>query len=414
MPSSHPTAYYQELLRRYLADELSQEEVQELLHYIQASEQGAAAIAADRYDSFEQQLQSAPWLPAATSARMHQRLLEAIRQPAQQQTSLPLIPSFAGRSHTRKWWMAAAVLLPVAALLALLLHQRQKPATSLAQHYQADIAPGGDKAVLTLADGSTIVLDSAGNGTLAQQGSASIVKEAGALTYQAPSAATPGHPAAIAAPRDTTVQYNTLSTPRGGQFTITLPDGTRVWLNAASSLRYPVAFTGSSRIVVLIGEAYFDVAPNAQQPFLVRTGKVILDVLGTQFNIMAYGDEPVITTTLVTGAVKVNSPNSDAWPKPGEQAAVAHDGSIQVQRANIAVNTAWKNGRFSFQGADLPVLLRQFARWYNITIETHGTLKHYAFTGEVPRTAHLSVILKLLEANSIPYRLEANKLIIQP
>jgi ferric-dicitrate binding protein FerR (iron transport regulator) len=266
-------------------------------------------------------------------------------------------------------------------------------------------APQGNKAMLTLSDGSMVPLDSVRQGTLATQGNARIIKRAdGQIAYN--TAINSLH--AIAT-------YNTLTVPRGSQpVQLVLADGSHVWLNVASSITYPTSFTGAARNVQLKGEGYFEIAHDAAHPFTVETAGMKVQVLGTQFNIMAYDDEAGVQTTLAQGSVKVSRGNSSAVIKPGEQAVPngSHEG-FTVRNANLEEVLAWKNGYFFFQDADLPVLLRQFARWYNIDINYQGQPRAYQFVGKLPRTAKLSSALKLLEVNDIPFRFENNHLTIQ-
>ncbi len=209
----------------------------------------------------------------------------------------------------------------------------------MAVRYNSDALPGGNRAVLELADGSLIGLDSAGSGTLAIQGDSRISKtKDGVVAYDDEDN------------QSTEAQsWNRISTPRGGQYQVSLPDGSKVWLNAASSLRFPVAFTGTERVVELSGEAYFDIAANANRPFRVSVtapgkGPMTVDVLGTQFNVQAYADEPLRTATLVSGKVRVSNGDAGKMLIPGQQAVLKGSHQLTVQEANIEAATAWKAG----------------------------------------------------------------------
>jgi len=272
---------------------------------------------------------------------------------------------------------------------------------------QNDVAPGGNKAVLTLANGSQIVLDSANNGTLAQQGNAKVIKlQSGQLTYKQ----------TISEPSNET-GYNTISTPRGGQYQIELSDGTKVWLNAASSLRYPSSFNGKIRSVELTGEGYFEVAKNASQPFEVTANGVKVDVLGTHFNVNAYDDEAFISTTLLEGSVRVNKGAAGKIIKPGEQAQASNTASSVAIVPAADVNTdqimAWKDGKFYFESADLKLVLRQFARWYDVDVIYEGNVSNEKFFGIMKRNITLANVLKSLQANGVKFRIEGNKLYVQ-
>jgi len=294
---------------------------------------------------------------------------------------------------------AAVLLLLVSAYLLLRPGKRATGKTAVA----VDLAPGGNKAVLILDDGTKIALDSAATGTVATQGVVHIVKTAtDELSYRA--TAHPGE----------AVSYNTLQTPRGGQYRLTLPDGTRVWLNSASSIRYPSAFTGKDRQVEVSGEAYFDVAKDVQKPFLVRTRNMQVQVLGTAFNLMAYADEEEVQTTLVTGAVEVVKDKERQLVKPGQQAVLA-DGaaSFRVGEADLKSVLAWKDGFFRFDGGGIAAIMRQMARWYDVEIVYEGAPPAEQFYGFLPRQQYASQILDALElTQNVHFRMEGKKIVV--
>ncbi|WP_212006529.1 FecR family protein [Chitinophaga sp. HK235] len=298
-----------------------------------------------------------------------------------------------------KSW-AAAVLLLIAVGAAFLWKKRlHQPAIATTRH--KIIQPGTDKAVLTLANGATIELDSNMNGQIAQQGPVSLQTNAGQLVYKQSMSA------------NSTISWNTLSTPKGGQYSLVLPDGSRVWLNAASSLRYPTAFTGPKRTVTLTGEAYFEVQPNSAQPFFVTTGNTEVAVLGTNFNIMAYDNENSISTTLLQGSVKVSQQAVNHILKPGQQSRINENGTMEViDNADTDLAIAWKNGLISFKSADIRTIMRQIERWYNIDVVFKGDIPTRTFTGDIPRSADLSALLRLLEISRIHFKLENEQLIV--
>ncbi|HEY8896228.1 MAG TPA: FecR domain-containing protein [Niastella sp.] len=276
----------------------------------------------------------------------------------------------------------------------------------------ADILPGSNKAVLTLADGSVITLDSATNGQLAQQGNSQIIKtKNGGLVYEQ-TAQNSGGPLTT---HHSPLTYNMLVIPRGGQYQLTLPDGSKVWLNAASSLRYPVAFTGNERRVELTGEAYFEVAKDARKPFHVVTPTQEVEVLGTHFNINAYSNEPAVKTTLLEGSVKVRSENSVVL-KPGEQSVLSGAHSLLTidHSPDLEQIMAWKNGFILFNKADIKSIMRQVERWYNVDVEFEGVIPQRTFTGGIERSARLSELLHLLEVSKVKFRIENKKLIVTP
>jgi ferric-dicitrate binding protein FerR (iron transport regulator) len=296
---------------------------------------------------------------------------------------------------------AAAVLLLLAGGAWLLLRPRTVNVVAATSRYHNDVAPGSNKAVLTLADGSTITLDSSHSGQLAQQGGVTITQQNGQLVYQP-------------AGKDTVTLYNTMTTPRGGQFVVMLPDNSRVWLNAASSIRFPTAFTGSERLVELSGEAYFEITQQAAQPFVVKMNDTKVRVLGTQFNSMAYTGDAVSRTTLVNGLVQVETMGQKLLVHPGEQ-AVAGESLTLDTHPDIEEVLAWKNGRFQFgENTSITMLMRQIANWYDVEVVYHGTVKNHV-GGSVPRTATLAHLLKVLEATGIVhFTLEGRRVDVYP
>lgn len=288
----------------------------------------------------------------------------------------------------------------------LLQHTPEKKIVAHSQNLQPrfknDVMPGGDKAVLTLADGSTIVLDDAKDGTLTHQGNAKIIKLGAKVLYNA---ASDGDSKEIA--------YNTISTPRGGQYQIELPDGTRVWLNAASSLRFPVAFTGKERRVEIDGEAYFEVAKNKEMPFIAKTRGGEIQVLGTHFNVMAYQEEDAVKTTLLEGSVKFTSDKNVSILKPGQQAKLNKEGQLKIDEVDVEPVVAWKNGLFVFDNDDVSTVMRQLSRWYDVDVVYNTKNLKRFFVGEVPRNSKLSDVLKMLEvAGEIRFEIDGKKLIV--
>ncbi|WP_183565218.1 FecR family protein [Mucilaginibacter sp. SP1R1] len=303
--------------------------------------------------------------------------------------------------------MAAAILLFSLPVLYFLNNGRHKANVLVAQNKpsQNDVKPGGDKAILTLSDGSRIVLNSARNGTIAQQGNAQIMKLAdGHIAYNKTSAN-------AAAP-----VYNTMTTPRGGKYDLLLSDGTKVWLNAASSITYPIAFTGTERRVTITGEAYFEVAKNKKMPFKVNVnGQEEVQVLGTHFNIMAYDDEAAVKTTLLEGSVKIVKNNITGMLKPGQQAQLTAAGKLSiVDDADITEVMAWKNGQTLFVNQDIKSIMRQVSRWYDIDVQYQGDVPARLFTGGISRESNLSVLLKILELNHIHFKVTDKNIIVTP
>lgn len=300
--------------------------------------------------------------------------------------------------HLWRWTAAAAVLAAVVTGGLLL---RQPPAP-VPQAIVADIAPATDKATLTLSDGSKVTLDSTGQLEL-QQPDAQVRQQGGLLEYAAEQTTGP-------------VQYNTLSTPRGGTFRIVLPDGTKVWLNAASTLRYPTAFNKKSRQVDIAGEAYFEVAKLAEAPFRVAMPNgAAVDVLGTSFNIQAYADVKEMTTTLTAGAIRVSQGTQSVTLSPDEQAVVSNAAITVQQHVNTEPVLAWKNGLFHFDNAPFKEVMQQLSRWYDVDVAYMGAVPSRKFSGELQRNLSLLQIVEIMNENKMNVRLEeGRKLVVLP
>ncbi|MFD0765385.1 FecR family protein [Mucilaginibacter lutimaris] len=267
-----------------------------------------------------------------------------------------------------------------------------------------DALPGGNKAVLTLANGKTIILDNAGNGTLAKDGSTLIKKTAdGRVIYNTSALATV----------NTAPTTNTITTPRGGQYQVVLPDGTQVWLNSASSLSFPTRFTGKLRQVEITGEAYFEVTKNPLMPFNVKTNKANIRVLGTHFNVMAYDDEVTMKTTLLEGAVDITSGTFTARLKPGQQAQIKKSGqNAVIDNVDVDDETAWKDGIFQFREVGIDAILRQAARWYDVQVAYNGKIPDRKFTGRISRNVKASVLLDILRYTGVDLKIEGNEIIV--
>lgn len=314
----------------------------------------------------------------------------------------------------RRWFVAASVTLLIATSSAIFFF-KYNGSYFLAKNTthslnKGGIAPGGNKALLTLADGSKITLDDAVTGQLAKQSGARVSKAAkGQLVYTADNTL----PNSNALARTV---FNTIETPKGGQYQVTLPDGSRVWLNAASSLRYPTSFNGKVRTVELTGEAYFEVAKNAHKPFKVVSNNQVVEVLGTHFNISSYSDENSVKTTLLEGSVKVLSTkaNQSKLLKPGEQSNISYSSnSFSVQMVNTEGVIAWKNGYFLFADEDLKGIMNKFARWYNIDVQYQGNVDNLRFGGMVSRSKDLEQALKVIEqTGSVKIKIEGRRVTI--
>ncbi len=308
-----------------------------------------------------------------------------------------------------KWLrIAAAILILISASAYFFFNRNTKNKEIVkaepVQDLQNDILPGGNRAVLTLANGSQIILDSAAIGKLAKQGNTEVIKlDNGQLAYKGTGEQT------------NEVLYNAVSTPRGGQYKLTLPDGSKAWLNAVSSIRFPASFTGNERKVEITGEAYLEVAKDARIPFKVSVNGMEVSVLGTHFNINAYNDEPTIKTTLLEGSIKVSKGDNNTIIKPGQQTQLTTSGAIKViNDTDVAEAIAWKEGRFEFRDADLKTIMRQIMRWYDVDVEYQGNIPDRYFTADVSRNKTLSGVLKILKMSDVNFKLEGKKLMVTP
>jgi len=399
---------WQYLLQQYLEDKATDEERQQLLNALQRQDIDWEELL---LQAGLQQEQDADYREADWTA-----MIEGIvQQPVQKRKVF----------YMNRWWMAAAALLLAVCCLWIVLDHNQAKEPVVAATGAHDIMPGKQGAVLTLADGKQVVIDSAGNGNIAQQGSVVVTQHDGQLVYRKEEESKKVDEGS--AP----IAFNMLSTPKGRQFQLTLPDGSQVWLDAASSIRYPVSFTGDERRVEITGQAYFEVEKNPAKPFRVaiftspgnQTAEV--EVLGTHFNINAYSDEQVINTTLLEGKVKVVNRQSSIGNEgpvilhPGQQASIIGESykssKILVQTVDAEASIAWKNGFFNFQDASLQQVMRQLARWYDVDVKYESTVPNIEFGGKMGRDLTLSNVLHFLEKSGLHCTLENNHtLIVKP
>lgn len=318
---------------------------------------------------------------------------------------IQILAELPGHQKTISLWPRVAAVAAVVLLAIGSWHFFAKTIVPQPQIYTQEIAPGGNKAVLTLASGKVIPLNDAKDG-LRINGNQLSYLDGTAIAENVNG-------------QGVSVGLQTLATPKGGQYQILLPDGTKVWLNAASSLKYPNSFASQNqRIVELSGEAFFEVAPNQLKPFLVKTAKQTVTVLGTHFNINSYNDEGSTITTLEEGSVKVDNLSEHVILKPGQQ-SLSSTKKLNVQEADLEVDLAWKNNRIEFKDASLAAIMKQVARWYNIEVEYKGTITERTFTGSLSRQSNLSVLLKILAYSDIHFVVIQNpdhtkKLIVTP
>lgn len=309
---------------------------------------------------------------------------------------------------TRRWrYVAAAIVLVIAGMAIYNSMHRQKKhdsASPIVAHPPIiDINPGASKAQLVMADGKVISLDAAGTKTLKETDGTCIDQQSGKLVYTGTQA------------NSETVLFNTLSIPRGGEYQLVLPDGTKVWLNASTSLRFPTRFTGNERKIFLKGEAYFEVMENRQMPFHIEVGNDMkVEVLGTHFNIMSYEDENDTKTTLVEGKVKVTCQSNTLVLSPSRQAIWdKRKGSLTSAEADVEKAVAWKNGMIEFHDDDLPYIMRQVSRWYDVDISFAGTPPVGLYTGSIRRQAKLEKVLEILQVAGVRFRTEGKKIVVE-
>ncbi|MBO9732820.1 MAG: FecR domain-containing protein [Chitinophaga sp.] len=379
--------YYRFLLHRYYNGTATAAEEEELFAALRTNGDE------DAWTTLIGELHASALPDPAYNPAQYEDAIQAILQPA--------APVRKIRSY--RWYYAAAAVLLLIAVGGYWLQRpaTKAPATAMATNAH-DIKPGKNGAVLTLGDGSQVVLDSLNNGVISTQQGTRLVLQNGQLSYDATSAGT--------------VNYNTMTTPRGRKFQLLLPDGTHVWMNAASSLTFPTAFTGPTRSVTLSGEAYFEVAAQPNAPFIVKmNNETSVEVLGTHFNISAYPDEAHLSTTLLEGAVQVKAQQQTRRLQPGQQLDI--NATTGIATLNKQVDTlaviAWKNGILNFQDKKLTTVISIIARWYDIEVVYETTPPDITFVGEINSDVTLATVLNFLRESGMHFRLEGRKLIIK-
>jgi transmembrane sensor len=385
-----------EILFRYLKDELSEDEIKLLNEWANQSQENRALL--DEVRDRETLLSDFRVFTEKNWETAFERLSET-------GVVFNQVVPIKQRSY-RRYLVAAAVFLSVAVGTYIFVIDRKKLIIADKENTVevTDVSPGQYKARLTLEDGSTIVLDSAALGKLAQQGNVEILNKDGKLVYV---------PSTTDAAKGAGIAYNTLTTAKGETFGTQLSDGSKIWLNAGSSVRYPVAFTGDVRRVEITGEAYFEVA-HSNKPFFVSVRGMEVQVLGTVFNINAYMDEEVIKITLAEGKVKVKSDQAIMVLRPGQQAQATKAGLKLKENADVEQALAWKNGFFQFDNDNLKTVMRQLGRWYDVTVIYEGAVPDISFVGEIQMQSKLSEVLELLKKNEVHFRLEGKRLIVSP
>ena len=377
-----------EILNKYNQGKASEQEIEMLHAYydlFDAEQNVLEQMAANQRDDVKQQI------AASIAAQMH---LTPVKKPT--------------FSLNIKWLAAAAVLVLVFSV-GILLFNNEETKQNLDERQAAAVVikPGSNQAILTLADGSTIGLNEKGNGVIVQRAGLKVIKSLdGQVQYESDGEAAPS--------------INTIATPRGGQYQLVLEDGTKVWLNAASSIKFPTHFAGSQRAVDITGEVYFEVAKNKNMPFIVRTQNQQIEVLGTHFNVNSYTDEAKETTTLLEGSVKVAKLKNGAVQvgaskiiSPGQEASLTSaDKAISVNPADLEAAVSWKNGYFKFDKADIQTVMRQISRWYNVDVKYNGEISADLFVGKIKRTEDIAGVLRILELSKINTSVKGRTIVI--
>ncbi|ASU34466.1 FecR family protein [Mucilaginibacter xinganensis] len=379
---------YQELAKKWLDNTITPAEQAEFAAW---------------YNSDQDRPVNIPLAFAENEEALRQRILNKINRDIKKkpEPALTLVPA---------WLKVAASILLLSVIYMRYYANTKRPvkplaATNRKPQLKNDVKPGGNKAILTLANGSQINLNDVKNGLLASQGQTLLKKDKdGQLSYHHTGTS----------PKDSATIYNMVTTPKGGQFQLVLSDGSKVWLNSASSITFPTAFAKNERRVTITGEAYFEIAKNKHLPFRVVSGKQTVEVLGTHFNINAYTDETAIKTTLIEGSVKISAYNQTALLVPEQQSSILYNapGRINITKVDTEDILAWTNGNFQFEKAEIPFIMRESARWYDVNVKYEGELPKRHFSGSISRNVNLSELLKMLKYTGINFKIEGKTIIV--
>lgn len=369
---------FHKLLEKYISGEASQEEEQRLLNF---------------YGSFNAHSEIDP---ETEMEDLKDKIFEKISKKITPEKEVQYSYRF---YYLKSFSIAAMILLAITTGIYFYSNRTIEEKEQFVEiDVKNDILPGNNKAILTLADGSKISLDDAANGLLASQGNTAITKtENGEIVYEKN-----GYDKNKSIVNHSVI--NTIQTPKGGKYQVRLPDGSKVWLNSASTLIYPTTFTGNERKVKLNGEAYFEITSNKNKPFRVESDGQTVEVLGTNFNINSYDDEDFTKTTLLEGSVRVilNSKfdvsGKNRLLKPGEQSLTnSSQSGIRIENADTEKAIAWKNGYFKFRNTPIQEIMREVERWYDVELVYEGKIPKDEFTGFVSNEVNISAVLKILE-----------------
>jgi len=381
-------AHIRLLLKKVDNNSATQEDINELITWINSQEGLENSLwICEQLGISEDLLQN-----DASAVATHSNIVDRILEMDKQTHRLLAVQNKRIRINRRMKYMAAAAMLCVALGAVFFTFrgnfQSKKVQPTVAIHQSSPIVPGGNRAVLTLSNGTKVLLDSANTGLVTNENGVKVEKLTnGQLAYNATN---------VTAQQ---VAYNTLSTPRGGQYKISLPDGTQVWLNAASEITYPTVFVGNRREVTIKGEAYFEVAKNPSKPFIVKAdNNMQVEVLGTHFDVNAYSDDNMIKTTLLEGSVKVSNASETKMLQPGEQMQMNKNGILKVVKdIDVESVVAWQEGIFNFNEADIITIMKQLSRWYNVDVVYEGAIPKDIFTAIISKNNNINQVLHMLE-----------------
>ncbi|NHA02363.1 FecR family protein [Mucilaginibacter sp. HC2] len=393
------------LLHQYLNGLISEDDCIELLDYIDhaGTDEIADAVTVDLVD-----LEKSPQFGEQQTGEIFQRIQSDFRFKESSQVKKDQTPIV--KLYKNRWLQIAAACFLLLTGGVLYFSHQNKPKTDASQLMASRktlIVPGSNKAFLTMANGKIILLSNASNGVLAKTNSGNISKiRNGQIVYNTTGAGKINDGQSIG--------DNILTTPKGGEYEVVLPDGTKVWLNAASSLNYPVAFTGNDRQIKLIGEAYFEVAKNKDKPFYVNINNVQVRVLGTHFNVEAYNDDENIKTTLLEGSVQISKNNTHSILAPGQQAVInKNSNNIVVSTADIDDAMAWKNGYFIFDHDNIQGIMKKVSRWYDVDVTYQGNFTDLKFGGTFYRSKSVEELLQHLESvGNIHFAIKGRRIIV--
>jgi len=391
------------LFKKYYNRTASIKEREELFQIMKTtSDDKLKALMKEEWDNLEM---TDPLFNSDQSMEMLNKIFPAEQKSNDQQEEIVGVTYTSWSSRFKRISVAAAILV----LLSSGLYFWFKP--SLAPQSQTaytpifqDIPPGGNKATLTLTDGQTIILDSAKNGIIASTKSFKVMKtESGQVVY---------HPFERIQNNALGAEFNTITTPRGGEYRVILPDGSKVWLNSASSIKFPGVFKGNTRSIELIGEAYFEIAKNSAMPFKVKSKNVVIEVIGTHFNVKTYTNDEVMKTTLLEGSIKIERGNSSHLLKPGQQAILIGNEMKVLSDVDVEEQVAWKNGLFQFKDAGLEDVMLQAALWYDLNVTFEGKIKKKYFTGKISRRVNASEFMNMLMYTGVKFKIKGKNIVV--